>query len=188
MKKVIAWLVIGGFLLAMPRPVYADHRGADPAALGIAFGAVAFIIGVVAWISGSTEKEVVKDNNKTQNEMHKREEGTARLLAGCRATNGPGVVRIKGGGVEDGEVSCNRYPPEPESLEQAKQYGFLPQQTIVQPIAQAQPLHYSRSGREGDSESSLYRAGKDAARNGVEVACANTNDYCRGYNAAIKGR
>lgn len=168
MKKIFASLVVVCFLVAaMPRPTHAGNWEGVAA-----IGAVGAIIGVAVWLTGGKEVAIVKDNNVTSDKMHGREEATARLLAGCRATNGPGVVRIKGGGVENGEIDCNRYPPEPESLEQARQYGFFSQQNENVPP----PESHKRS-------SSLYRAGQEAAQNGVRISCTSNNDYCRGYNA-----
>lgn len=168
MKKFIAGLVIVCFLAAtMPRPARADHL-ASPAALGIAFGAVALIITVLTLGTSRDRGKAIEAKKEVDIEFIK-----ALTASGAK-------------------VSCGGMPCENSYESSTAGSAMVRHAPIVQPIAQAQPP-YSRSergnGEHSSSEgSALYKAGQEAARNGVEVACTNTSDYCRGYNAAMRGR
>lgn len=174
MRKLVVIGVIAAFLCAaMPRPVYADHRGASPAALGILAGAIVLLVAVpmaVGSFFGWKKHEKSEDTNQIIVK--------GQIISGTpTAFNGiPGVATFQTDDME-------------------KPVVLTYQQTIVQPIAldaQPRPSRPSRSER-GDSESALYRAGARAARDGVRAACDNNaddhaDDYCRGYNAAKEGR
>jgi hypothetical protein len=166
-------LVVICFLVAaMPRPVYAG--GWEKVA---AIGAVGAIIGIAAWMSGSRDVKITKDNNATQNEMHKREEATARLLGTPKAMGGPGVVTVSGGGIEDGKVSWNRYPPQPTTLTEAKEYGFLQAAQPAQPTIRT-------DGNDG-GKNSFWQAGYDDAQAGKQTTCTRSDqdDFCLGFFA-----
>ncbi len=162
MKKFIARLVIVCFLVAvMPRPAVADHN--NPAAIGIAFGAVALIIGILTFGTSRDRGKAIEAKKEVDIEHIK-------------------ASTASGAGVSCGGVPCeNSYE---SSTAGSATVRHLPIVQPIQPIAREHPR--SRSER-GDSESALYHAGTRAARNGVEMECNNADDYCRGYNAA-KGR
>lgn len=164
MKKIIASSVVVCFLVAaMPRPVHADHREASPAALGIAFGAVALIIGILTL--GTT-----------------RDRGKA-----IEAKKEVDIEHIKASAASGAKISCGDVPCENSYISDTAGSAVVRHAPIVQPIAfDAQPRPRSSRSERGDDESSLYRAGARAAREGVDMtdSCAGSrDDYCRGYNA-----
>lgn len=168
MKKIIAGLVVVSFLVAaMPRPVYADHRGASPAALGIAFGAVALIIGILTL--GTS-----RDHGKT-----------------IEAKERVDIEHIKASAASGAKVSCGDEPCENSYISDTAGTATVRHSPIVQPIIQN--VRSLRANSDG-GESPLYEAGARAARQGDEGAralCAGetrTSDYCRGYNAAMRRR
>ncbi|MEK7480694.1 MAG: hypothetical protein AAB604_01150 [Patescibacteria group bacterium] len=175
MKKIIALLVVICFLVAaMPRPVYAGN-GSKLAAIGIVSGLIAGLV----WLSGRRDQNITQDNNKTQNEMHKREEATTRLLGAPKAMGGPGVVEVSGGGIEGGKVSWNRYPPQPTTLTEAKEYGFLQAAQPAQPT-----MPHKTDGNDG-GKNSFWQAGYNAAQTKQQTTCTGSDysDYCEGYRA-----
>lgn len=173
MKKVIACLVIVSFLVAMPRPVYADHGG-NPAAIGIAFGAVALIIAILTLGTSRDRGKAIEAKERVD------------------------IEHIKASAASGAKVSCGEEPCENSYESSTAGSAVVRHAPIVQPIrsiAYVQPLSRSErdNGESGDSpaqrgESALYRAGARVARNGFKMECNSTDDYCRGYNAAKERR
>lgn len=161
MKKVITGFVIVCFL-AIPRPARADHL-ASPAALGIAFGAVALIITVLTLGTSRDRGKAIEAKKEVDIEFIK-----ASTASGAR-------------------VSCGDEPCENSYESSTAGSAVVRHMPIVQPIVQNErSLVSHRNGSGG--ESALYRAGQEAAQNGVKMTCDDTNDFCRGYNAPMKGR
>ena len=162
MKKFIAGLVtVCFFVAAIPRPARADHA-ADPVTLGIAFGAVAFIVGVASFFGWK---------------KHAKTEDTNQLIAKGMITSGT-------------PTAFNGVPAtvtfQTDDMEKPVVHTYQP---IVQPIARGNNYgeYDDREPRLEEGESALCRAGKEAALGGVVMLCSSNNsrdDYCRCYRAA----
>lgn len=169
--KTIVRLVIVSFLVAViPRPVYADHRGASPAALGIAFGAVALIITVLTLGTSRDRGKAIEAKKEVD------------------------IEHIKASAASGAKVSCGDEPCENGYYSDTAGSAVVRHMPIAQPIAQnarsqnVRPLVSHKNGSGG--ESALCRAGREAALSGIPAACEpnDATDYCRCYQAAKEGR
>lgn len=104
------------------------------------------------------------------------------------------IEHIKASAVSGAKVSCGDEPCENSYESSTAGSATVRHRPIAQPITfdepRVRPL-VSHKRRFSSDGSSLYRAGRRAAREGMDMnaSCAGSrDDYCRGYNAAKEER